>query len=288
MTARDLVRIAAADGFQVAASEYVPNGPPRAVVVISAATGVRRRYYDRFAQYLASRGFAVVTYDYRGVGDSAPRSLRGFRASMRDWGELDQPAVVAHARAWQPQAPLMVVGHSVGGQIFGLLRDSPRVSRALLVAAQHNYYGLWRAQERYVLWGLWTLLMPAASRAFGYFPSMALGLGENLPRGVALEWARWCRSPGALVQAIGGDARERFTRYHGPLLALSFSDDNKFAPRDAVDGLLDFYVNARREHRHFSPADLGAREIGHFGFFRERTGGNGWQLAADWLGAGIL
>ena len=282
------VRIAAADGFQVAASEYVPNGSPRAVVVINAATGVRRRYYDRFAEYLASHGFAVVTYDYRGVGDSAPRSLRGFEATMRDWGELDQPAVVSHARAWQPQAPLMVVGHSVGGQIFGLLRDSPQVSRALLVAAQHNYYGLWRPQERYILWSLWTLLMPAASRAFGYFPSRAFGLGESLPKGVALEWARWCRSPGALVEVIGGDARERFTRYPGPLLSLSFTDDNKFAPRRAVDGLLDFYVNARREHRHLSPADVGAREIGHFGFFRERTGGNGWQLAVDWLRAGPI
>jgi predicted alpha/beta hydrolase len=288
MTTSESVSIAAADGFSIAASEYLPNGSPRAVVVINAATAVRRRYYDRFAQYLASHGFAVVTYDYRGIGDSAPRRLRGFEASMQDWGELDQPAVVAHARHWQPGVPLMLIGHSVGGQIVGLLREPDQVSRVLLVAAQHNYYGLWRPQERYVLWALWTLVMPVASHALGYFPSTAFGLGENLPRGVALEWARWCRSPGALVEAIGGNARERFTRYRGPLLALSFSDDTKFAPRRAVDGLLEFYVNARREHVHLSPADLGAREIGHFGFFRERTGAGGWPIVLEWLGAGAV
>src|SRR5687767_12079301 len=101
MTTGTAIRISAADGFSIAASEYLPNVSPRAVVVINAATAVRRRYYDRFAHYLASNGFAVVTYDYRGIGDSAPRNLRASDATMRQWGELDQPAVIAHARAWK-------------------------------------------------------------------------------------------------------------------------------------------------------------------------------------------
>ncbi len=288
MTSVTPLRITAGDGYPIAATAYDPNEPARGVVVINAATGVRRRYYDRFAQYLASNRFAVVTYDYRGIGDSAPANLRESSATMSQWGELDQPAVVSHARAWQPNVPLMIVGHSVGGQIVGLLREPEQVSRVLMVAAQHNYYGLWRLQERYVLWALWTLLMPSASRALGYFPSMALGLGENLPRGVALDWARWCRSPGALVEAIGGDAPERFTRYRGPILALSFTDDNKFAPRRAVDGLLDFYANAQREHRHIAPAELGVTRIAHFGYFREPLRDRGWDIALNWLRAGIV
>src|SRR5688500_129802 len=259
MTAEVAIRVRAADGFDIAATRFEPNAAPRAVVVVNGATAVKRRYYERFARHLASHGFAVITYDYRGIGDSAPKSLRGFEASMRQWGELDQPAVLAHARVWQPDVPLLVVGHSVGGQICGLLRDPPPVERVLMVAAQHNYYGLWRAQERYVLWALWTLVMPVASRALGYFPSTAFGLGETLPRGVALEWARWCRSPGALIEAIGGDAAERFTRYRGPILALSFSDDKKFATRLEVEGLLRFYWNELGEQRHLTSAGRWAR-----------------------------
>jgi predicted alpha/beta hydrolase len=281
------VRVAAADGFELAATEFAPDGPPRGVVVVNAATAVRRRYYDRFALFLASHGLAVVTYDYRGIGDSAPPSLRGFEATMQQWGELDQPAALAHAHALHPDVPLMVVGHSVGGQIFGLLREPPPVARVLMVAAQHNYWGLWRFQERYVLWALWTLFMPAASRAFGYFPGSRVALGEDLPRGVALDWARWCRSPGALVQAVGGDAAERFTRYRGPLLALSFDDDTKFAPRRAVDALLGFYTNAQVEHRHLRAESLGLRHVGHFGFFRESARERGWRHALDWLSAGM-
>ena len=280
-------RITAADGFSLAATEYEPPNAARAVVVINAATAVKRRYYERFALYLASHGFAVVTYDYRGVGDSAPSRLRGFSASMREWGTLDQPAVVRHALAWHPRLPLMVVGHSVGGQILGLLDDPSRVRRTLMVAAQHNYFGLWRPQERYVLWALWTLVMPTTSRVLGYFPGSWFGLGENLPRGVALEWARWCRSPGALVQVIGGDAAARFAAYRGEILALSFEDDTKFAPRRAVEGLLRFYAGARVEHRHLTPADLGVQKVGHFGFFRETTSTRGWPMAVEWLAAGL-
>ena len=277
------MRIAATDGFALAATEFVPEGAARGTVVVNAATAVKRRYYDRFAQYLAAHGFAVVTYDYRGIGDSAPPGLRGFEATMQQWGELDQPAVLAYAHAARPDVPLMVVGHSVGGQIFGLLREAPPVARVLMVAAQHNYWGLWRLRERYVLWALWTLFMPVASHALGYFPGSRFALGEDLPRGVALDWARWCRSPGALVQAVGGDAAERFTRYHGPILALSFDDDTKFAPRRAVDGLLAFYANAEVEHRHLHAASLGLRHVGHFGFFREPARERGWPIARDWL-----
>jgi predicted alpha/beta hydrolase len=277
--------IAAADGIPIAITRYAPAQRVRGVVVINAATGVRRRYYDPFATHLAAHGFAVVTYDYRGIGDSGPHTLRGFVACMRDWGELDQPAVIAHATAWQPSLPLTVIGHSVGGQIFGLLRDPTCVSRVLLVAAQHNYYGLWPLKERLVLWSLWTLLMPAVSHILGYFPSSKVGLGQDLPKGVALEWARWCRSPGALVQAIGGDAAERFARFRGAMLALSFEDDNRFAPRRAAEALLGFYRSASIEHRHLSPESFGMSRVGHFGFFRQAATERGWPIALEWLAA---
>jgi predicted alpha/beta hydrolase len=286
MARTGMVRILAADGYPIAATTCAPAQAPRAVVVINSATGVRRRYYERFARYLASHGIAAVTYDYRGIGDSAPARLRGFVASMREWGELDQPAVLAHAAAWQPAVPLMVIGHSVGGQIFGLLRDTTPVKRVLMVAAQHNYWRLWETRERWVLWALWTLLMPPVSHALGYFPSSRVGLGEDLPEGVALEWARWCRSPGALVQAIGGDAAERFAQYRGPILALSFDDDHLFAPRRAADALLRFYANARVEHRHLSAAALGVPKVQHFGFFRETASERAWPIALQWLASG--
>jgi predicted alpha/beta hydrolase len=66
-------------------------------VIINAATSVRCRYYSRFADYLFAQGCDVLTYDYRGIGESRPASLRGFQASWSDWGRLDFEAMLAHA-----------------------------------------------------------------------------------------------------------------------------------------------------------------------------------------------
>jgi predicted alpha/beta hydrolase len=76
---------AARDGYELAATAFVPSRPLRAAVVLNSATAVPRRIYRGFATYLAQRDFAVLTYDYRGVADSRPPKLAGFPARMRDW-----------------------------------------------------------------------------------------------------------------------------------------------------------------------------------------------------------
>jgi predicted alpha/beta hydrolase len=91
---------------------------------------------------------------------------------------------------------------------------------------------------------------------------------------------------GALVEAIGGDAQQRFAQYRGPILALSFDDDHAFAPRSAVAALLRFYINAHVEHRHIAAASLGLEKVEHFGFFREPASEHGRRMALDWLAQG--
>src|SRR5262245_43703141 len=89
--------IVARDGYALAATPFQPPRPWRAAL-ISPATAVPRKIYRGFATFLAENGFAVLTYDYRGIGDSRPASLRGFRARMRDWAALDVRAAIDHAQ----------------------------------------------------------------------------------------------------------------------------------------------------------------------------------------------
>jgi predicted alpha/beta hydrolase len=55
--------IAARDGYALAATVFVPPGAPDRAVLINSATAVPRKIYRGFAGYLASQGFAVVTYE---------------------------------------------------------------------------------------------------------------------------------------------------------------------------------------------------------------------------------
>lgn len=279
----DNLRIRALDGFELAATLYEPaDGDGRAAVLINSATAVRRRYYDAFARHLAGEGLTVVTYDYRGIGGSRPRSLSRFAAHLRQWAEEDQGGVLDWiANRLQPRR-LLVVGHSVGGQIVGMAPGNERIHGMVGVAAQNGYWGHWPSPSRYRMALRWYLAVPLASRVFGYVPGW-LGIKEDLPGGVAREWAEWCRRPDFLFDGHE-ERRPGFLRFARPFLAYSFEDDD-YAPRAAVESLLDAYREARVDHRHVTPREVGVPAIGHFGFFRERFRETLWREAASWLGA---
>lgn len=273
----------AQDDYRLAGTLFRPQSPGGRAVLINAATGVRQEYYAKFAAYLVERGFTVLTYDYRGIGRSLHGPLRALkRARMLDWGRLDAGAALDFLARAAPGERLMAVGHSFGGQAFGLMPGNERLAAALAVGAQSGYWRHWPVPRRYGFWAAVHVLIPAATPLAGYCPTALLGLGENLPAGVGLEWASWCRTPGYHAGALGPDAQGGFASFRARLRAVWIEDDG-FAPRPAVEAFLGFYPNAERAIAPVRPSELGVRAIGHFGFFRERFRDTLWRDAADWL-----
>lgn len=279
------IEIPATDGYRLTGTELAPAGgaPPSApVVLLTAAIGVHRGVYEAYARYLAERGATAVTFDYRGVGGSLHGPLRQLDTDLRAWGERDVAGAIAWAAERFPGAPLLYAGHSAGGQLLGLAANAPALRRVLMVAAPSGYWRLWRGPRRLWIAALWFVVFPAAARTMGYLPGRRLGLGADLPRGVALQWARWGRNPHYISDAGGRPLREGHHRVLAPIRAYSFADD-PFAPKQAVDELLGYYANAPREHCHLHPADRGLASIGHLGFYRERMRQTLWAETADWL-----
>lgn len=274
--------LVAGDGVRLGATLFETTGPPARAVAIQAAVGVPQRFYAKFAAYLAGRGFATLTYDYRGIGRSRRGPLRGDPSSIVDWAERDMPAAWDALEAAAPGARLFAVGHSFGGQAVGLLPRPGRVAAMLAVGSQSGYWRHWSGVPRLGMWAFTHVAIPLATRLFGHAPASRIGMGEDLPREVALEWVRWCRHPEYLVGALGAHAR--YAQLAVPFRLVSVSDD-LFAPERAARALLALYPNAKGELHRVVPAQLGAASIGHFGFFRERFRETLWRDAADWLEA---
>lgn len=271
--------IRARDGYPLSGTLYPHQGAELgAVVLVSAATGARQRYYSRFAAFLAGRGLPTVTYDYRGIGGSRPASLVGFEARMEDWGARDLAGAIAAVRERFPGRRVLLVGHSVGGQLLGLADNAGDVTALLTVAAGSGYYRLFPQRLRMAL--NWRVLAPLLVRTFGMLPGWA-GTAEDLPAGVATQWARWCLSPDYLLSEGGEARRDAYASLYLPLRAYSFTDDPIASP-EAVRHLLSIYADAEVEHRLLSPKGVGGA-IGHFGFFRESFRNTLWKEAADWL-----
>ena len=294
-TAGLTVSFDALDGTPLEGTLFEPDGPPRAALVISSGTGIPRRFYSRFARAAAERGFAALTYDYRGVGGSAPRSLRGYRARYRDVGQQDVPGAIDWLASRFPDLPLLYVGHSAGGQQLGLAPNAHRLRAALFIAVSTGYWRGMPPAQRALTLGLFRAYIPLASRVYGYAPAKKIKWGENLPTGMAREWGAWCMEPDYMAAYFDGTGRLPTpdgapfgpVHYGEPtldILAYAFTDDPIATPAN-VPPMLAMYENAEVETRWVSPDDLGVREIGHLGFFRPNLGGDLWDGALGWLAA---
>ncbi|NKF21038.1 alpha/beta hydrolase family protein [Solimonas marina] len=285
MSTEATLEFAAADGYRLSGSLQTPVAPPRAAIVIHPATGVPERLYLPLARFLAAHGHAVLTYDYRGIGRSAPPSLRGFDARMRDWMEQDVAGATRVLSARFPGVPLLAIGHSVGGHALGISEASDSLQAAALIASHAGYIGSIRGWgERMRVRAMLMQFGPLLVRACGYLPWRRLGLGEDLPAGVAREWIAWCRSPGYFFDDPTLRAQERFAARRLPLLVLGFTDDPWANPR-AIGALVRHFTHCAIERREIAPADVGAPAIGHMGFFRQRFSDTLWPQLLAWLDA---
>lgn len=280
------------DAESLAANLWLPDSARESsVVVINPATAVKANYYHRFARFLSRHGFAVLTYDYRGIGASRhghPRSTRDIDKFA--WGACDCDAALAWAAGNFPGLPLDVVAHSIGGLMVGLASHGRHVRRCLTVGAQYAYWPDYAAHARFSMWLRWHVAMPLLTSVLGYFPAARLGWHEDLPAGAAYEWAfRRARLEHSYrhLRREGLDPLEHFPAMTGEILAIGLSDD-PFGTPAAIDRLLGYYSGARRTRIEIHPESVGAGSIGHFAWFHDRFEHTLWMDALRWLRDGVL
>ena len=270
--------IPARDGFSLAGNVFRDGDSARCVAIINSATAVPRRFYRHYAAALAKAGYVAVTYDYRGIGGSRPKSLRGFQARIRDWGLMDMAGVVDWVHAEFNPQKVFLIGHSVGGQVAGLLENSSSIDGMLTVSAQSGYWRLQGGEQKAVVALHVHVTLPLLATTLGYMPWSWIGSAEDLPKHAALEWSRWCRDPRYLL----GDATlplERYKDFAAPVLAYSI-DDDKWGTKRAVDAMMSAYPNLER--RHIEPKTAGLSSLGHVGYFRKESE-RLWQDGFSWL-----
>lgn len=252
--------------------------PGAPVLIVNGATAVQHEFYHRFAQHMSAKGWTVLTYDYRGsAGVLARRGLRRSDAVMSDWGLKDmQGAVDFISEALDPPF-IGVVGHSAGGQQIGLMPRPERVDAMVTVCAQSGYWRLQGGSEKFKVFLAAYVIIPLLTRLNGYFPWRWFG-GSDLPRGVALQWAKWCRSPKYLM----GDKSlptERFADFQAPVLAYSIEDD-AWGTEVSVRAMMEAYPNVTYEH--LVPEKHGLHRLRHLGFFRKGSEAL-WDKVHDWF-----
>jgi len=276
MIRTELRRVITKQGHDITATFFHPDGEAKSLVLIAPAMGIGQKFYAQFAAWLASQGFLVATFDYFGVGLSRRADLRRVNVNITDWATCDCEAMIVAITEDAPAKQLYWLGHSLGGQILGLVPSWTRIAKVVTIACGSGYWVETVPGLRWRAWWLWYVAVPIATHAFGYFPGKRLRKVGDLPRGVIEQWRRWCLSPEYAVGAEGPEIQAQFAAVNSPITSLAFADDEFMSARN-TESLHGFYASAARTMKRIAPKDIGAQKIGHFGFFNTRFEETLWR-----------
>jgi len=239
----------------------------KGICILAPATGVAQYLYDDFAEWLAEQGFYALTFDYDGMGLSVDGHVKQCRSDKLSWGEHDCPAVLNYVAAEFPQLERIWIGHSVGAHMLGMMPSTELIDRAITVGAGTGTWWYNSPPTRRMAWFLWYALVPSVVPFVGYWPGNRLGIMCDMPKGVIMQWRRWCLRNDYCVGAEGEWLKQRFSAVKLPIKSLAFSDDEMMSLNN-VTRLHAFFTGADISRTVISPADIGQKRIGHIGWHK--------------------
>ena len=126
-------RFEGAGGLEIYWQSWRAEVPVKAVVVIAHGAGEHGGRYRHVVERIVPAGYPVYTHDHRGHGRSQGR--RAVIDRMRN-ATADLDAFIERAREAEPEGPLILLGHSMGGCISldYVLEDESKLDALVLSA----------------------------------------------------------------------------------------------------------------------------------------------------------
>ena len=282
------IALAARDNYPLSALLLSPETEPKAAIVLASGTGIVKEFYLHFSHFLAENGYAVLLFDYRGVGKSAPPSLKGFYARQAQWGELDLSAAWDWMTEKYPSISHFHMGHSMGGMIAGLYDQPEKIQGYLIIASGSPNWRFIKGFKGIQTWLLFHVFVPVLTRLMGYFPSSWFGLGVNLPSEIARDWSRWSRSKDFIKPFFGKSiSANHYPSVQAPIHTYLIEDD-ELATIKGRNQLMDLYQNAPKTHHELTLEMSQQKTIGHLGLFSRKHKETLWPILLNRLNNLIL
>lgn len=270
------------DQISLALKIFEPSLSNNKLLLINSATGVKQQVYFSFAKFFASKGFTVITYDYQGIGESKPTTMKGFKATMRTWGTVDFQTVTDYIQNHFDSHEKFCLGHSVGALILGMNPGAIIFKKFIFVTTQDAYLG--NLKWNIALLGAvgFGLAVPLSTNFFGYFPAHRFGLGESLPKGVAYDWQTLIlhkKSTSRLYEKI----EEDFSKDLRQETLIIHAEDDPWITMKGMESLMNnVYPNLKKTFREIKISESEKGEIGHINFFRSYNR-NLWNIVLEEL-----
>jgi len=261
---------------------------PKAIIQFNSATAVLKEFYISFAKALQDDNFSVLIYEYRGIGESKPKAgLKNCEYQYTDWAKYDMAAALDFCVARFPGIPLLWMGHSVGGQMIGLVPNLKNHVKAMLtINTGSGFGGNMNFKNRMRNFYFFEIIRPISLLLFGYGKLKKIGLMEDIPKNIYNDWRKWCSVPEYFfhprfskeIEGIAGFQNLEFP------IEVYIATDDEIATKSNVE---DFWQFIKSNHginfNWLDPKDHGIPSIGHFDLFRKKNKEVLWPLVINKL-----
>jgi len=279
-----LTKLRTGDGWYLALRDFstAANDPGKPVILVFAAMGAPARAYRRLARWFANAGYAIATVDTRGTGESTPQPKRGIDFGVSQHLYQDWPAAIAWARANYPDRKIVLLGHSIGGQLSSIYagQNPSTVSALVLLTTTSVWWKSSRSWKRRLGALVMFSVFALTSRLLGWFPGHRFNWGLPLARQVVLDWAHWGFS-GSYFDTGRRNLDPALASVTLPTLSISFADDTRLAPKEACDNFVRRMPQAKLTRWHLTPEEIGLKEVSHFTHLRGAP--ELWRRIDAWL-----
>ena len=275
------ITITTPDRINLDALLYEPKIQPKGTILLNPGLGIPKEFYQKYAAYLAENGYNCLVYDYRGIGNSGKEAANKKAINLRNWGIIDMPTMLDYLHQKYPQQKIYFIGHSIGGQAAGLIRNYHLVERFIFVATTHGYWPLFNFPLNLFSAFMWYLHIPITANLFGYMPPSLTYRGIRMAKGVALEWAAWSRKKEYIAHYFGKNIQTNYYKQITKNIDVIRFEDDPIAIPKTVNAMMAYYKNAAVKIHSFDPKKLGEKRVGHSGFFSAKLGQPFWKLPLD-------
>ncbi|MFT4262633.1 MAG: alpha/beta fold hydrolase [Nocardioides sp.] len=223
------------EGTSFTVTTWPAADPGAPVLLVQPAMGMPASYYHRLGEQVAAAGMHAAVAELRGheaEGGRIPSHSYDFGyADMLD----DLDATVATVEERFPGSPVVLLGHSMGGQLgTAYVATHPgRIAGLVLIGSGTPYwrdFG-WRAL-------IAAPLFVGTSQALGHFPGKRFKFAGREARTMMRDWAGL-----AVTGRLPGATRAELDALTVPVLAYTIAGD-WLAGDASVHGLLDLIPRA--------------------------------------------
>ena len=287
----EAIDIRTSDGWSLRADVHEPGGTPVGVAVLAHAMMARRSEFERprgagAASMLVTRGWRVISFDFRGHGDSAPLAREGASYGYDDLVTRDLPAVHEYARSrLRPKKPVVLVGHSLGGHVGLAAQGTGLVSFDGVACVGANVWlrELEPLRARWMAKRAALAAIVAVSRRVGRFPARLFRLGsDDESRGYVEDFERFART-GAWTSADGRvDYLAALGGVRVPVLQL-VSDGDRLECVPDCGARFVAHCAGRHEVVRVTRGDDGGPPPDHMGMVTSGRVASAWNRVEAWM-----